>query len=136
MIPKPRACLPAVAFLVATMSSAAAADQTATLRLGTSSTLVLARPFKSVLIDDPFIVDVHEQGDRSVVLEPLDLGAANLVFVDAQSIAITNVRIVVCKRAMRVRYTEASDCEYGAVPRRIVRSLVDSCFARATVTVE
>ena len=111
MIPKLRACLPAVAFVLATMSPAAAADQTVTLRLGASSTLVLARPFKSVLIDDPFIVDVHEQGDRSVVLEPLDLGAANLVFVDAQSIAIANVRVVVCARATRVSYAESSDCE-------------------------
>ena len=111
MIPNLRACLPAAAFLVTTMSPVAAADQTVTLRLGASSTLVVARPFKTVLIDDPLIVDVHEQGDRSVVLEPLDLGAANLVFVDAQSIAITNVRVVVCTRAMRVSYAEGNDCE-------------------------
>jgi len=95
MIRKLRACLPAVAFLAATMSAVAPADQTVTLRLGASSTLVLARPFKTMLIDNPFIVDVHEIDDRSVVLEPLDLGAANLVLIDAQSIAITNVRIVV-----------------------------------------
>jgi hypothetical protein len=64
-----------------------------------------------MLIDNPFIVDVHEIDDRSVVLEPLDLGAANLVLIDAQSIAITKVRIVVCTRARRVSYTEASDCK-------------------------
>src|SRR5258708_34167767 len=61
--------------------------------------LNLERPFATVLIGDPFVVDVHEQTDRSVILEPLDLGATNLVFVDAQSIAIANVRVLVCASA-------------------------------------
>ena len=111
MIPKLRASLLASAVLVSVMSPVAAADQTIIMRLGSSSTLVVARPFNTVMIDDLFIVEVHERSDRSVVLEPLEPGAANLVFVDAQSIAITNVRVVVCTRATRVGYTEGSDCE-------------------------
>jgi len=72
-----------------------AADQTITLRLGTGSPLALERSFKTVLIGDPDVVDVHTRNDRSVMLEPLNPGATNLVFVDEGSIAIANIRIVV-----------------------------------------
>jgi Flp pilus assembly secretin CpaC len=48
-----------------------------------------------VLIGDPNIVDVHALSERRVTLEPLSLGATNLIFVDERSIAITNVRILV-----------------------------------------
>ncbi len=106
-----RACLLGVSLLAAANSLATAADQTITLRLGTVSILNLERPFATVLIGDPFVVDVHEQTDRSVILEPLDLGATNLVFVDAQSIAIANVRVLVCASATPVRYEDGSDCE-------------------------
>jgi hypothetical protein len=40
-------------------------------------------------------VNVHTLGDRLVLLEPLHTGETNLVFVDEESIAITNIRIVV-----------------------------------------
>jgi Flp pilus assembly secretin CpaC len=79
-----------------TTISARAADQTIALTLGTGSALALKRPFKTVLIGDPNVVNVHAHNDRSVILEPLNLGATNLVFVDERSIAITNVRILVC----------------------------------------
>jgi hypothetical protein len=49
--------------------------------------------------------------DRSVVLEPLDLGATNLIFVDERSIAITNISVLVCAAAMRVAYQAGSDCK-------------------------
>lgn len=101
----------AIVCLLSATSFASAADRTVTLRLGANSTLIVARPFKTVLIDNPLVVEVHEQGDRAVVLEPLDLGATNLVFVDAKSIAITNVRVVVCSRATRVSVADKDDCE-------------------------
>jgi Flp pilus assembly secretin CpaC len=85
-----------LAFLLTTTSATRAADQTITLTLGTGSALALERPFKTVLIDDPNVVNVHAHNDRSVILEPLNLGATNLVFVDEKSIAITNIRILVC----------------------------------------
>ena len=89
-----------------------AADQTITLRLGAGSTLALEISFKAVLIGDPDVVDVHTRNDRSVVLEPLNLGATNLIFVDAKSIAITNVRILVCGAgAIPIKYQDGSDCE-------------------------
>ncbi|UFX49288.1 pilus assembly protein N-terminal domain-containing protein [Bradyrhizobium sp. 41S5] len=57
--------------------------------------LALQRPFKTVLIGNPNIVDVQTVNDRRGTLEPLNLGATNLIFVDDRSIAITNLRIVV-----------------------------------------
>jgi Flp pilus assembly secretin CpaC len=77
------------------MSVACAADQTITLRVGAPTALALERPFKTLLIGDPNIVDVHTLNDTGVTLEPLNLGATNLIFVDDGSIAITNLRIVV-----------------------------------------
>ena len=54
---------------------------------------------KTILIGDPNIVDVLERSDRSVILEPLNVGATNVIFLDQGSIAIANVRIRVCKTA-------------------------------------
>jgi Flp pilus assembly secretin CpaC len=82
-------------FLLTTISVACAADQTITLRLGAKTALALERPFETVLIGDPNILDVHALSERRVTLEPLSLGATNLIFVDERSIAITNVRILV-----------------------------------------
>ncbi|WP_371821848.1 pilus assembly protein N-terminal domain-containing protein [Bradyrhizobium sp. 41S5] len=48
-----------------------------------------------MLIGNPNIVDVQTVNDRRGTLEPLNLGATNLIFVDDRSIAITNLRIVV-----------------------------------------
>ena len=86
----------ALAFLLTTISVTWAADQTITLELGAGSAVVLERPFKTVLIGDPNVVDVQTQSGLSVILKPLNLGATNLVFIDERGIAITNVRILVC----------------------------------------
>lgn len=90
-----RACFLVLVLLLTTISAASAADQTITLRLGANTALALERPFETVLISDPKIVDVHTLSERRVTLEPLGLGATNLIFVDERSIAITNVRILV-----------------------------------------
>jgi Flp pilus assembly secretin CpaC len=73
--------------------------------------LNLEKPFTTVLVGDPSVVDVREQSDRSVILEPLDLGITNVVFVDAQSIAIANVRVLVCASAIRASYEDGAGCE-------------------------
>jgi Flp pilus assembly secretin CpaC len=102
----------ALALLLIAVSAARAAEQTITLRLGTGSPLALERSFKTVLIGDPNVVDVHTRNDRSVVLEPLNPGATNLIFVDAKSIAITNIRILVCGAgAIPIKYQDGPDCE-------------------------
>jgi Flp pilus assembly secretin CpaC len=107
-----RAFLVGVTLLLATNSVTRAADRTITLKLGAGSAFELQRPFKTVLIGDPDIVDVHTRSDRSVILEPLNPGATNLVFVDDRSIAITNVRIMVCSAgAIRVKYDDGPECD-------------------------
>jgi Flp pilus assembly secretin CpaC len=90
-----RAYLLALVLLLTTIPVACAADQTITLRLGAKTGLALERPFETVLIGDPNIVDVNTLSERRVTLEPLSLGATNLIFVDKRSITITNVRILV-----------------------------------------
>src|SRR5438270_4913525 len=65
--------------LLTTISVACAADQTITLRLGAKTVLALERPFATVLIGDPNIVDVHTLSGGTVILEPLNLGANNIV---------------------------------------------------------
>jgi hypothetical protein len=84
-----------VVLLLTITSAAWAADQTVTLSLGAGSALTLERAFKTVLVGDPNIVNVHTHGDRWVILEPLHPGATNLVFVDDESTTIANIRIVV-----------------------------------------
>jgi len=103
-------------FLLITTSIARATDQTITLGAGAGSTLVLARPFKTVLIGDPKVVDVLTYGDRLVVLEPLNPGATDIIFIDEKSIVIRNVRVVVRKSgATRISYQARPDCGYGDV---------------------
>jgi Flp pilus assembly secretin CpaC len=109
--PMLRGCVLGVALLLTTSSITSAADQTIALRLGAGSAFTLERPFKTVLIGDPDIVDVLTRDDRSVILEPLDVGATNLIFVDERSIAISNVRILVCAGAIRVTCQDGPACE-------------------------
>ena len=90
-----RACFLVLVLLLTTISVTCAANQTITVRLGAKTALALERPFETVLIGDPNIVDVHTLGDRRVILEPLNPGATNLVFVDEKSIAIANVRVLI-----------------------------------------
>jgi Flp pilus assembly secretin CpaC len=90
-----RACALAFALLGAGPSAASASDQTITLAPGGGSLLRLKRPFETVLIGDPRVVDVDRRSDQSVVLKAVGLGVSIVVFVDEHGIAITNVRIVV-----------------------------------------
>lgn len=106
------ACFVEVALLLITASATWAADRSITLRLGTGSSLALEKPFKTVLIGDQGIVNVRTQNDRSVILEPLSLGATNIIFVDERSIAITNVGVLVCNAGtIRITYQDQPDCE-------------------------
>ena len=95
-----RACTLGVALLLAavppTRSSTENGNETLTLILGVGSTLTLERTFDTILIDNPDVVDVRALNDRSVVLEPLNIGISNVVFVDKGKIVIANIRIVVC----------------------------------------
>jgi Flp pilus assembly secretin CpaC len=91
-----RACALGLGLLLTAIPVTRAADQTITLTLGVGSQLPLERPFKSVLIGDPNVVDVQNITGSSVILKPLKIGASNLIFVDEKGIAITNIRVLVC----------------------------------------
>ena len=110
--PGARAFILTLALFLTASSATWAADQTITLRLGTGSMLALERSFKTVLIGDLTVVNVNTRNDRSVILEPLNPGTTNVVFVDESNIAITNVRILVCNAvAIRIKYQDEPDCE-------------------------
>jgi Flp pilus assembly secretin CpaC len=96
--------------LLAAMPAARAVDQGVTLSLGNNSVIQLDREFETVIIGNPGIVDVHSGGDRLVVLEPLRLGASNVIFVDKDSVAIANVRVFVCN-VVRSAFRQGSDCD-------------------------
>ena len=101
----------ALIFFASTFPLSCAADQAITMALGASSGLLLERPFKTILIGDPKIIDVLEQSDRSVILQPLSLGATNVIFLDERSIVIANVRILVCKTVTSpIAYGNDPDC--------------------------
>ena len=79
----------------ATRSSTDGVSETLTLMLGAGSTLRLKQPFDTILIDNPDVVDVQALSDQLVLIEPLNLGTSNVVFVDERNIAIANIRVVV-----------------------------------------
>jgi Flp pilus assembly secretin CpaC len=97
-------------FLLVMIPPARAVDQTIILRLGNNSILAINSAFETVIIGDPQIVDTHSQSDRSVTLEPLHIGATNLIFVDSRNMVIANVRVFVCS-VVRSAFREGSDCD-------------------------
>jgi Flp pilus assembly secretin CpaC len=111
MIAMLRACACGLVLLLNTVSMAFAADQTVILELGgVGSMFVLDKSFETVLIDDPNVIGVHIQTDRSVMLVPQSLGASNLVFLDERKIAISNIRVFVCN-VIRTKSREGPDCD-------------------------
>lgn len=88
-----------LALLLAMLPIAKASDEAIThpitLGLGGGSMLTLARPFDTILIGNPDVVDVQPKDSRTVLLKALNVGASNIVFLDEQSVAITNVRVIV-----------------------------------------
>jgi Flp pilus assembly secretin CpaC len=109
-----------LAVVMATVSLARAADRTIILAIGTEgTTLMLERPFKTVLIGDPTVVDVLTEGNRWALLQPQGLGGTNIVFLDEGNIAIANVRVLVCDSAARsTALDDRSGCEPTGVAGR------------------
>ncbi|MFB9266781.1 pilus assembly protein N-terminal domain-containing protein [Bradyrhizobium erythrophlei] len=85
-----------IILLLAAACGARAEDRALVLRPGTASRLVLDAAFATVILGDPHVVDVHTGGDQSVIVEALNPGATNLVFVDARGMVIANIRVSVC----------------------------------------
>jgi Flp pilus assembly secretin CpaC len=105
-----RACAVSLLLFLTSSRHALAVDQTVILTLDEGSVLMLARPYETVLIGTPDVVDVHNRSDNSVFLEPLNLGASELIFMDESSIAIATVRVLVCRR-IQTQYREGADCD-------------------------
>jgi Flp pilus assembly secretin CpaC len=98
-------------FLMLTVTSWAE-DQAIVVERGTPFPLVLKVPFDTLLIGNPDIIDVHRRSDRSLIVEGLAPGASNIVFIDERSIAVANVRILVCDAgAMRADGQREDGCE-------------------------
>jgi Flp pilus assembly secretin CpaC len=93
------ACALGLALLLAMLPIARASDEALThpitLGLGGGSMLTLPKPFETILVGNPDVVEVQPQDNRTVVLKALNIGASNVVFLDEQSIAIANVRVIV-----------------------------------------
>jgi Flp pilus assembly secretin CpaC len=95
------------------ISASWAADQTITVERGTPFPLVLESPFDTFLVGNPDVVDVHSRGDRSVIVEGIAPGAANIVFINDGGIAIANIRVLVCDAStIRSCHQEETDCDH------------------------
>jgi Flp pilus assembly secretin CpaC len=90
-----RACVLGLTLCLLALSASQAFDDTMTIALGTGSLLTLDRPFETVLVGDPQVVDVSLQTDRTVLVKALNRGTSNIVFVNEHSVAIANIRVVV-----------------------------------------
>jgi Flp pilus assembly secretin CpaC len=88
------ACVLGLALFL-TLSLARASSDSITLGVGSGSTLTLERPFDTILIGNPNVVDVERENDRSVILKGINIGASNIVFLDEKSVVIANVRVIV-----------------------------------------
>jgi Flp pilus assembly secretin CpaC len=102
----------ALTLIIATGHLAWATDRTIILRLGSEAPLLLEKPFKTVMIGDPHVVDVVTRGDRSIIIQPHAVGATNIIFLDGRSIVTANIGILVCKAVSdRIAYQDEPVCE-------------------------
>ena len=69
--------------------------QTVALKPNFISTFTLDKPFKTVLIGNPKIVDATAQDDRTVVLTPQAVGETNIIFLDERNVQITSINVLV-----------------------------------------
>jgi len=70
-------------------------DGRTVLTLGVTSTLKLTKPFRTIAIGDPKVVDVLPDTDQMVTLHPLAYGETNIVFFDESQHPIYTVGVVV-----------------------------------------
>ena len=90
-----RACVLGLALLLAMLPIARATDGAISFGVGGGSELTLPRPFDTILVGNPDVVEVWPQNDRTVLLKALSIGASNIVFLDDKSIVIDNIKVVV-----------------------------------------
>jgi len=97
MKPSIRELVLAAMLLFTTVPGALAQDRAVALGVGSPWRLFLEKPFETVIVGDPKIVDVRTDDDQSIVIEPLKDGVTNLVFVDSHGMVTANVKVSVCE---------------------------------------
>ena len=85
------------AILVAATSATRAeeAAKTVALRPNFISTFTTDKPFKTILIGNPKIVEATAQDDRTVILTPQAVGETNIIFLDERNVRITSINVLV-----------------------------------------
>jgi Flp pilus assembly secretin CpaC len=71
------------------------AVKTIPLRPNFISTFTTDKPFKTVLVGNPKIVEVTVQDDRTVVLTPQTVGETNIIFLDERNVRITSINVLI-----------------------------------------
>jgi hypothetical protein len=101
-----------VAFMFITIPAGCAKDRVFAVQRGTPFPLTLDMPFETFMVEHPDVIDVHSRGDRSLIVEGIALGASNIVFLDAKSIVVANIRILVCDNVTtRIGYEDEPHCD-------------------------
>ena len=85
----------AAIFVAATSACAEEAAKTVVLRPNFISTFTTDRPFKTIMIGNPKIVDATVQDDRTVVLTPHAVGETNIIFLDERNVRVTSINLLV-----------------------------------------
>jgi Flp pilus assembly secretin CpaC len=86
----------AAIFVAATWATRAEeAAKTVALRPNFISTFTTDRPFKTILVANPKIVEATVQDDRTVVLTPQAVGETNIIFLDERNVRITSINVLV-----------------------------------------
>ncbi len=65
------------------------------MRLGVASLYKTEKPFSSVVVGDPKIMEVHVVTDRTMTLVPVALGLTNVLFLDEKGDSVANVEFMV-----------------------------------------
>jgi Flp pilus assembly secretin CpaC len=72
-----------------------AARQTITLRIGHLDVFTVARPFKTIVVGDPKVVDTTAVTDRSIIITPQSEGETTILFLDEHNEPLNYLSITV-----------------------------------------
>jgi len=73
--------------------SATRAAESVILRLGIATTFTTAGDFKTAVPGDTKVVEIFPLTDRKVILQPLAVGATNILFLDTKGEEVANVSV-------------------------------------------
>jgi Pilus formation protein N terminal region len=85
----------AIFVAASSVTRAEEAVKTIALRPNFISTFTTDKPFKTILVGNPKIVEATVQDDRTVVLTPQAVGETNIIFLDERNVRITSINVLV-----------------------------------------